>query len=237
MGSTITGALDGTKLNITSTPKTSSFLIDATAHVHVDADLGFSAGPFVNVGHLGLDIDVRDVTVGFTNFTSIGLALGVTTGLTGDFATFTFGLDLDLTLSIVDRLSFDFSLPIIGDESVTLVTIGDPDTNTPAVFPFDNVVPNWHIQTNTFGTIFSLPVFEIPFIIECHVGVKARPGPGSDTGTNSIMLLGPPPSDGNDPPAYLITPGVFGLSGFLMDVVGFFESPYDNDIEPDIGCS
>ena len=237
MGSSITGGLVDKKLNITSSPPTGSFLIDATAHVHVDADLGFSAGPFVNHGHLGLDIDVRDITIGFTTFSSIGLDLGVTTGLTGDFASFTFGLDLDITLSIVDRLSFDFSLPIIGDESITLVTIGDPDTNTPAVFPFDNIVPNWHIQTNTFGTIFSLPVFEIPFIIECHVGVKARPGPGSDTGTNTIALPGPPPSDGNEPPAYLITPGVFGLSGFLMDVVGFFESPYDNDIEPDIGCS
>lgn len=237
MGSTVTGALDGTKLNITSSPATDLFLIDAHAHVHIDVSLDFDAGPFVNRGTLGVNIDVRDITVGFTNFSSIGLALGVTTGLTGDWATFTFGLDLNITLSIVDRLSFDFSLPIIGDESITLLTIGDPDTNTPAIFPFDNVVPSWHIQTNTFATIISLPVFEIPFIIECHVGVKARPGPGSDTGTNQFTLFAPIPYDGNDPAAYLITPGVFGLSGFIMDVIGFFESPYDHDIEPDIGCS
>jgi hypothetical protein len=237
MGSTVTGGLDGTTLKITSAPATGSFLLDASGHVHVDADLGFSSGPFTNTGSLGLDIDIRDVTVGFTAFSSVGLALGVTTGLTGDFATFTFGLDLNVTLNIVDRLSFDFTLPIIGDESVTLLTVGDPDTNTPAVFPFDNVVPNWHVQTNTFDPIVSLPVFEIPFVIECHVGVKARPGPGSDTGSNTIMLPGPPPSDGNQPPAYLITPGVFGLSGFVMDVIGFFESPYGHDIEPDIACS
>jgi hypothetical protein len=237
MGSTITGGLDGTTLNVTSSPPTGSFLLDATAHVHIDVSLDFDAGPFVNRGHLGVDIDVRDVTVGFTNFSSIGLALGVTTGLTGDFASFTFGLDLDITLSVVDRLSFDFSLPIIGDESVTLLTLGDPDTNTPAVIPFDNIVPSWHIQTNTFDTIISLPVFEIPFVIECHVGVKTRPGPGTDTNSNTFTLLPPIPYDGNDPAAYLITPGVFGLSGFIMDVIGFFESPYGNDIEPDIGCS
>jgi hypothetical protein len=236
MGSTITGDLEGTTLNVTSSPATQSFLLDAAGHVHIDADLGFSAGPFVNKGKLGVDIDIRDVTVGFTNFSSIGLVLGVTTGLTGDFASFTFGLDVDITLSVVDELDFDFSLPIIGDESITLVTIGDPSTNTPAVFPFDNVIPNWHIQSNTFGNIIKLPVFEIPLVIECHVGVDARPGPGSDTNSNTFTLLAPIPSDGNDPAAYLITPGVFGLSGFIMDVIGFFESPYGHDIEPDIGC-
>jgi hypothetical protein len=236
MGSTITGDLEGTTLNVTSSPATQSFLLNAAGHVHINADLGFSAGPFVNTGKLGVDIDIRSVTVGFTNFSSVGLALGVTTGLTGDFATFTFGLDVDITLSVVDELDFDFSLPIIGDESITLVTIGDPGSGTPAVFPFDNVVPNWHIQTNTFGSIIKLPVFEIPLVIECHVGVDARPGPGTDTNANTFTLNAPIPYDGNDPAAYLITPGVFGLSGFLMDVIGFFESPYHNDIEPDIGC-
>lgn len=237
MGSTITGDLQGTTLNITSTPNTGLFMIDATAKVHIDVDLGFSFGPFVNTGTLGIDIDVRDITVKFTDFSSIGLALGVTTGLTGHFATFTFGLDLNITLSILDNLDFDFSLPIIGDESFNLVSLHDPsDDSRPLVIPFDDVVPSWHIQTNTFDTIFSLPVFEIPFIIECHVGVKTRPGPGHDVGS-PFTLTGPPPSDGNDPPAYLITPGVFGLSGFIMDIIGFFESPYGNDIEPDIGCS
>jgi hypothetical protein len=238
MGSTITGALDGTTLNITSSPDTGSFMIDATAKVHIDVDLGFSFGPFVNTGTLGVDIDVRDITVKFTHFSSIGLALGVTTGLTGTFTSFTFGLDLNVTLSIVDKLDFQFSLPIIGDESFRLVTIGNPDVSpaVPAVLTFNNVVPSWHVQTNTFDTVFSLPVFEIPFIIECHVGVKTRPGPGTDKPT-PFTLPGPPPSDGNEPAAYLLTPGVFGLSGFIMDIVGFFESPYGNDIEPDIGCS
>jgi hypothetical protein len=237
MGSTITGDLEGTKLNITSSPPTGSFLLDAAALVHINVSLNFSAGPFVNTGTLGVDIDVRDVHVGFTHFSSIGLDLGVTTGLTGDFSTFSFGLDVNVTLTVVDKLDFDFSLPIFGDESIRLVTIGNPDVDpvVPAVFTFDNIVPNWHIQSNTFGNIFSVTVFEIPFIISCHVGVDSRPGPGSDTGLNEFTLP-PPPDDGNEPAAWLITPGVFGLSGFLMDVVGFFESPYGHDIEPDIGC-
>ena len=237
MGSTITGDLEGTKLNVTSSPATGLFLLDAAALVHLNVSLDFDAGPFVNRGTLGVDINVRDVHVGFTNFSSIGLDLGVTTGLTGDFASFSFGLDVNVTLTVLDKLDFDFTLPIFGDESIRLVTIGHPDdTLQPAVFHFDNIVPNWHIQTNTFGSIFSVTVFEIPFIISCHVGVDSRPGPGTDTNLNQFTLFSPIPDDGNEPPAYLITPGVFGLSGFLMDVVGFFESPYGHEIKPDIGC-
>ena len=242
MGQTVTGNLVDKTLNITSTPATGSFQLEASGRVHVDVDLGFSAGPFHNTGTLGLDIVLDDVALEIDNFSQLGLALGVTTGITGQFAEFKFSLVAHLVLSILDRLTFDFSLPIIGDEHIELLFLHDPsDDSQPLRIQFGDpstggLIPNWHVQTNQLQSIFSVG-FSIPYVIECHAGVDARPGVGSDTGTPGFDLTGPPPGDGTNTPAYLVTPGVLGLSGFLMDLVGFFESPYGNDIEPDIGCS
>ncbi len=41
LGHTVTGALNGTTLNITSTPKTEEFLLNAAVSVNLGVDLGF----------------------------------------------------------------------------------------------------------------------------------------------------------------------------------------------------
>ena len=233
MGSTVTGALNGMTLNITSSPATGTFLLQAAGHIHLNVDLGFSGGGFTNVGTLGVDLTIFSVTLGFTDATNLGLALGVTTGLTGDFSSFTFGQTSDLKITITDDLSFGFDLPIFGHQSIDLVHI-------PTVtLDFNNVIPDWHINTNTSGPIFTIPVFEIPFIITCGVDINARPAPGYNTGMPGFTL-GPPPNDGHSPPAWLITPdlNVMGLSlpSFALDIIAFFESPYGNEISFSAGC-
>jgi hypothetical protein len=234
LGKDVTGDLTGNTLHITSAPATGAFTLQAAGNVHVDVDLGFSGGGFTNTGSLGVDLAVHQVTLGFTGFSDVKAVLGFTTGLSGDFSSFTLGQQSNLTVSVQDHLDLGFDLPDpIGHVGVTLVDI-------PYVsIPLGNVVPQWHVNTNTEGAIFSIPVFSVPLVVDCTISVTARPAPGFTTPT-STFTLGAPPYDGHSPAAWLLTPDInlLGLSlpGWGLDIIAFFLSPYGNHIGADAGC-
>ena len=95
LGHTVTGALNGTTLNITSTPKTEEFLLNAAGAVNIDVDLGFEllAGSSRTSATSSIDIDIKKLTLGFKQASTLQLDLGITTGLKGDYEQFTFGED------------------------------------------------------------------------------------------------------------------------------------------------
>ncbi|HEX7716788.1 MAG TPA: hypothetical protein VF416_05830, partial [Marmoricola sp.] len=234
LGKTVTGDLSGKTLHITSSPATGAFTLQAAGNVHVDVDLGFSGGGFTNTGSLGVDLAVHQITLGFTSFSDVKADLGFTTGLSGNFSSFTLGQQSNLTVSVQDHLDLGFDLPDpIGHVGVTLVDI-------PYVsIPLGNVVPRWHVNTNTEGAIFSIPVFSVPLVVDCTISVLARPAPGYTTATSTFTLPAPP-DDGHSPPAYLLTPDIdlLGLSlpGWGLDIIAFFLSPYGHHIGATSGC-
>lgn len=227
LGQVVTGDLTGKTLHITSSPATGSFLLQAAGRVQKDVDLGFSGAGFTNTGELNVDLTIKSITLGFTAFSDVKAVLDFTTGLSGNFSTFTLGQDSELVIGIKDKLDFGFDLPEIGHVALTLVDIPHQVVN------LGNVVPRWHVNTNRSGNIFSIPVFSIPVVITCSVNVTARPAPGFTT-ADSTFTLGPPPSDGHDPAAWLLTPDIslLGLSipDWGLDIIAFFGSPYGHEI-------
>lgn len=232
LGQTVTGALEGTSLHVTSTPATGSLLLVAAGSVNMNFDLGFSGSGFTNTGSLDVDVDVEQLTVGFQQASDLRLDLGITTGLRGDFNQFTFGLDSDTEVHIYDDLDFFIDWPDpFGTSTIDLFYIDKQ-------IDFNNVIDGFHINSNTFGELFDIPFFF--FVIgECSVNFNFRPGPGYTT-AGSTLSLGPPPSDGNDPAAWLITPdlNLLGLSlpDFALDLIAWFSSPYGHDFDVDAGC-
>lgn len=234
LGQTVTGALNGTNLNITSSPATGSFLLTAAGSVTISQDLAFgpTAG-FKNTGSLTVNAKIQQLTLGFTNATNLGVDLGVTTGLTGDFSSFTLGEVSDTHISITDDFGLDIKLPDpFGTVHIGLIGINATNVD------LHNVIDHFHLDSNTSGSIFDIPVLEAG-VASCHVGVTARPhSEGSSSG--STIALNAPPNDGNSPPAWLITPdpNAFGytLPDFALDVIAFFESPYGNHIGASFGC-
>jgi hypothetical protein len=234
IGQDVTAAMDGsTHIHVTSSPATTAFLLQAAADVKLNVDLGFTAGPFVNTGSLGVDANIHTLTLGFQNFSDIGLDLGITTGVTGDFSLFQLGEDSDTNINLEDHFKVHIDLPDpFGGVDIPLLDVG------PIPIDLHNVIDHFRITSNTSGPIFSIPVFEA-ILASCDVNINARPQPGFDS-SGSTLALGPPPSDGHSPAAWLITPDPnllgFTLPDFAVDVVAFFESPYGNEISASFGC-
>jgi hypothetical protein len=232
LGHTVTGALDGTSLHITSTPATGSFLLTAAGVVNMNFNLDFEESGFTNDGQLDVNIDVKQLTLGFQNASDLRLDLGITTGLRGDFSNFTFGLDTDTVIHIYDNLDIFIDWPDpFGTSTIDLFFIDE-------TIDFNNVIDGFHINSNTFGEVFDIPFFFF-LIGECSVNFNFRPGPGFTT-PGSTLSLGPPPFDGNSPAAWLITPDVtllgFSLPDFALDIIAWFASPYGHGFEVDAGC-
>jgi len=231
MGSTVTGQLDGTSLKITSSPATESFALNASAAIHLDFDLGFEAGPLRNTGSLGVDIDVRSLTLGFKNASSLQLDLGITTGLKGDYDEFTFGIDSDTQIDLQDTVHVTFENPI-SDIDFDIFTVG------PIHIDFNNVIDHFRLASNRYASIFTQRLVDIG-LGYCDFEVKTRPSGFSST-TGSSFSVGQPPSDGSNPPAWLImpNPNFLGVSvpDFIVDVVMFFTSPYGHDIGAGVNC-
>ncbi|MCU1657396.1 MAG: hypothetical protein JWO57_2052 [Pseudonocardiales bacterium] len=233
LGQTVTGALNGTKLHITSSPATGSFLLTAAGTVQFNADLGFSGGGFENTGSLTVNANIKQLTLGFTNATDIGLDLGITTGLTGDFSQFTLGEDSDTHVTIEDHFGVNIDLPDpFGSVHIGLIDIG------PMTVDLHNVIDHFHLDSNTSGSIFDIPVFEA-ILASCHVNINIRPHSEGNT-AGSTISLGPPPDDGHAPAAWLITPDPnffgFTLPDFALDIIAFFASPYGNEVGASFGC-
>jgi hypothetical protein len=232
LGHTVTGALDGTSLHVTSTPATGSFLLVAAGVINMGFNLDFEESGFTNDGQLDVNIDVKQLTLGFQNASDLRLDLGITTGLRGDFSNFTFGLDTDTEIHIYDNLDIFIDWPDpFGTSTIDLFFI-DQDID------FNNVIDGFHINNNTFGEVFDIPFFF--FVIgECSVNFNFRPGPGFTT-PGSTLSLGTPPDDGENTPAWLITPDVtllgFSLPDFALDIIAWFASPYGHGFEVDAGC-
>ena len=232
LGQTVTGSLEGTTLHITSAPATQSFLLEAAGEINMDFNLDFEESGFTNDGQLDVHVDVKELHLGFQNTSDLRLDLGITTGLKGDFSNFSFGLDTDTEIHIYDNLDIFIDWPDpFGTSNIDVFFIDE-------TIDFNNVISGFHIQSNTFGELFDIPV--IVFLIgECGVDFNFRPGPGFTT-PGSTLSLGPPPNDGTHPPAWLITPDLdllgFSLPDFALDVIGWFASPYGNGFEVGFGC-
>ncbi len=230
MGSTVTGQLDGTSLKIGSTPATQQFLLNAAGGVNLDLDLGFDAGPLTNRGSLGVDIDIRKLTLGFSNASNLQLDLGVTTGLKGDYSNFTFGLDSDTEVTLEDTLRLEVGTPF-GDVGFDVFDI-DPTT-----VDFDNVIDHFRIASNRLERAFTIIAIDV---LAGYCGYDVNVRPHAEFSTNgSTLSLGQPPSDGN-PPAWLITPDPnllgFSLPDFIVDIIMYFTSPYGHDLGGDLDC-
>jgi hypothetical protein len=234
LGKDVTASLSGTHLNVTSAPKTDAFLLKAAGSVRIGTDLDFEGGGFKNDGRLDVDIEVAQLTLGFTAMGTLTLDLGITTGLQGDFSQFTFGLDTDTTIHIQDDLDvhIDFGDPF-GSANIDIFDI---DRN----IHFGDVLDGFRVASNTLGTIFSIPVVEVPLVGSCNVQIKARPGAGENKPGHPLVLGPPPAANDGGPAAWLITPdlNLLGLSlpGWTLDVIAFFESPYGNGIGFGFGC-
>jgi len=233
LGSTVTGDLTGNVLHITSAPATEAFSLQASGRVQKTIDLAFSAGGiFENTGHLSADLKIKSITVGLNDFSDVNIRLGFTTGLDGSFSSFTLGQDSALTIDIEDHFGVFIDWPSpFGSDTINLITIPQQ------TIPLGNVIPNWHINSNTYGEMFDIPFFFF-LIGECNVQFDARPGPGFQTG--AAFTLPAPPNDGTHTPAWLITPdiNVMGLSipSFGLDIIAFFLSPYGNGIDAHPEC-
>lgn len=231
MGSTVTGQLDGTSLKIASAPATDKFLLNAAGGVNLNVDLGFSAGPLTNTGSLGVAIDIRKLTLGFENASNLQLDLGVTTGLKGNYSSFTFGLDTDTQITLQDKLRLVIGTPF-GDVDLDIFNL--PTT----LIDLNNVIDHFRMASNRLENIFSLTVIDV-LLGYCSFDIKVRPHYEFST-SGSSFTVGQPPSDGSNPPAWLIAPDPnllgFSLPDFVMDIVMYFTSPYGHDIDGGLGC-
>ncbi|MFL6109431.1 MAG: hypothetical protein ACJ72L_20905 [Marmoricola sp.] len=230
MGSTVTGQLDGTTLKISSNPKTDSFKLGASGAIHLDVDLGFSAGPMENTGNLGVDINIHKLTLGFENATNLQLDLGITTGLKGDFTDFTFGIDSQTKIDLKDKVHVVFE-NFIQDIDIDIFDI-DVHVN------LGNVIDHFRVASNRKDVIFGLRLVDIG-LGYCDFEVSARPHAEFST-TGSELHLGTPMDDGSNPPAWLITPdpNFLGVSvpDFIVDIVMYFTSPYGHELGAGVGC-
>jgi hypothetical protein len=232
IGSHVTGSLDGTSLHITSDPPTDSFTLIAAATIDLDVDLGFSAGPFVNEGNLHVHAVIHQLTIGFTGASDLRLDLGITTGLTGDFDSFTIAEASTTIVTVQDHFHFVVDLGPFGSPDINIVTMD-------ASFNLGNILGRFHLNTNTEGFLSVLHLSAL--LAHCDVGINYRPGtvdPQPPDGPS--LTVHQPPNDGHDPAAWLITPvpTIFDgtLPDFAFDVIAFFASPYGNDISPGIDC-
>jgi hypothetical protein len=241
LGSQVTATLNGTDVHITSSPATASFLLDAAADIVFTISLNGSFVGFTNQGSLTVNANIGDLTIGFTGASVLDLNLGITTGLTGDFATFTFGENSDTVINIWDQLSLCIDFPLgIGTQCFGVFSLASEAD--PAVWNLQNVIDHFHVDVNQEANIFDIPVLEFGFA-HCGVNITANPSSYEDSSGSQLTLFGPPvlPS-GQDglPDAYLITPdpSFFGytLPDFALDAIAFFESPYGNHIGADFGC-
>ena len=234
LGQHVTASLDGTSLHITSDPETWDFSLIAAGTLDLDVDLGFSASPFENTGTLTVHSVIHQLTVGFTHATDLRLDLGITSGLSGDFASFTIAESSDTTVHIVDHFHFVLDLDVFGTVDVPIV---DADAN----LELGNVIAGFHLNTNTEGFLGLLHLTAL--LAHCDIGINYRPATVPDADQpppGSTLTVGPPPDDGHSPAAWLITPIPSIVSGilpsFAYDVLAFFESPYGHDISPGIDC-
>jgi hypothetical protein len=241
IGSQVTATLNGTDIHLTSSPKTTSFLLDAAADIVFTVGLNGSFVGFTNTGSLTVNANISDLTIGFENASVLDVNLGVTTGLTGDFTQFTLGETSDTQVSVWDNLDLCLDFPLgIGTECFNVFSMGD--AAHPANWDLMNVIDHWHLDIDQEGTIFHIPALEFG-VANCGVDVTANPNaPATDANRNvNQMVLGTPPS-GQDglPAAWLITPdpqiGGFTLPDFALDAVAFFESPYGNHIGAGFSC-
>lgn len=231
LGHTVTGALNGATVNITSEPATEKFSLTASGSVKLNVDLGFSAGPLTNTGSLDVDIDIDRLTLGFENATNLQLDLGITTGLKGDYSTFTFALDTETDITIQDTLRLVIGTPF-GDVDINIFDL--PST----LIELHNVIDHFRLASNRLENVFSLIVIDV-LLGYCSFDIKVRPHAEFST-SGSSFTVGQPPSDGSNPPAWLIAPDPnllgFSLPDFVMDIVMYFTSPYGHDIDGALDC-
>ncbi|WGX99675.1 hypothetical protein QI633_14115 [Nocardioides sp. QY071] len=234
LGQLVTADLIGARLHITSAPATHAFALEAAGRVQKSISLDWGSGEdgqtgfFQNRGNLSADLKIHRVTLGLTDFSDVNLRLGFTTGLDGDFGTFTFGQDTDLTVDLEERFSVFIDWPDpLGTDTITIVDIPH------ASIPFGNVAPRWHINQNVQERALHLPIIHFG-IADCGVSFDVRPAPGYTTPGNTFTL-GQPAGDGTHTPAWLITPDInlLGLSlpDFGLDIIAYFLSPYGNNIK------
>lgn len=235
LGHTVTGALNGTTLNIASTPKTEKFLLTAAGSVKVDVDLGFELlGGFIqNTGSLDVDVDIKQLTLGFENASTLQLDLGVTTGLKGDYSSFTFGEDTKTVVTLQDTLKLVATLPD-PFPNIDFTVIHIPTTS----INFENVISSFRMATNRLGEVFSATLIDI---LCCTVKAKLLARPHAEFSSNGpSFTVGQPDSDGVHAPAWLITPNLnllgVSLPDFVVDVVAYFTSPYGRELKGILEC-
>lgn len=228
LGQTVTADLIGNRLNVTSSPATGSFAINAAGRVQKDVSLFWDGGIFQNRGKLDIDLKIGKVTLGLTDFSNVNFRLGFTTGVDGSFSSFTFGQESNLTVDLEEHFYVHIDWPDpFGSDDIDLISPID------VTIPLGNVVPRWRVNKNVYGTIFEIPFFHF-LIGDCHVSFDARPAPGTTTAT-PIFTLGPPQGAPGETPAWLLTPDItllgVSLPNFALDIIAFFASPYGNDID------
>ena len=219
LGNTVAGNLTGTKLTLGSTPATDSFTLVAHASLNFGFSLDFDAGPFVNDGDLAVNLDVDNLTVGFTDMSSLVLDLGFSTGISGDYGTFTFGEESNTSLHIT--IDLDLDLGTFG--TYNLVPDGDGHRNID--LDLGNVIGNFRLADDHKGpwldifTPITCPV--PPFFV--HAIVELRPHPHSTTNGPTFTVNG-------GGPGWVATVNPLGVvPDLVLDFIARFTTPFTGD--------
>jgi hypothetical protein len=224
-GKVVTAGLNGKTLNLASTPATQSFTLVAAAIFDFGFNLDFDAGPIHNEGNVGINFNLSELTVGFTNMSSLNVHLGVSSGVDGNYGSFTFNEDSDTHLTFDDELSLRFS--VFGfDIDIGLASIHVHNID------LGNVIGNFRIAEDSLGFWHGANTHLGPCELgfgTVHFNVNLRPHPLYTTGGSGFTLTGPT--------TYIFTPNPWGvMPDFIMDVVAYFATPYTNDVSLSTSC-
>jgi hypothetical protein len=225
LGADVTAGLSGTTLSLASSPATGSLTLIASAIMNFNFNLGFSAGPFTNTGNLGVNLNVTQLTIGFTNMNSLTLKLGYSTAIEGNYGTFTFGEQSDTHIDVHDHLDVDLGV-------VTIHGIVGVDINN---LDLGNVIGDFRMADNVLGSWMSFPLPLPPCVIVPFFGhINLRPHPRF-TSSGSTFTVSSSDTEGSG--VWIATVNPLGIvPDFVSDIIARFASPDGGDQSFSVSC-
>ncbi|MDT4950989.1 MAG: hypothetical protein QOJ37_3584 [Pseudonocardiales bacterium] len=238
---------DGTQLQLDSTPKTDSFEVhvpNARVIVNFAFDTGApdpcnpsSGHDFISItaaGHVNVVVDIGDAGMVLTDVAHIVLKPGFSTGITGDFGSFSFGwqqLHVNVDAEVHVDLKIDFGGGIsVSPTLASLAAVISTDVH------IDFAVYNQ--EKNRILHIF--PIVPIPCDFEgpiptgvYFIDVFITPKRVA-TGHDGFTVNGTPGSTDS----FVITVNPFGIvPDILLDAItGLFTSPFDKGLDAAFEC-
>lgn len=227
LGSTVSAGLAGTVLTLGSSPATQSFTLVAHAHLNFNIPLNFNIGPLVHTGNVLINLNVQELTLGFTNMSSLTVRLGYSTSVQGTYGTFTFGEKSQTVITVNSDVDFE---ALGEDVNVASATIGPVNLG--------NVIGNFRIADNHEAEWFSvdLPIPCLDGDLNPHLldaVVELKPHPHYTTNTASFTVA----SAGAGGGAWIATVNPLGVVPDLVtDVIAAIVSPLGGSADFTTAC-